>query len=142
MDLVKLDSIKSIPISSFDVDGGKVLHGIKNDDVGFVDFGEVYFSYVNPGAIKAWKLHQRMTLNLVVPLGSVRFVFSDALASSNYRVESIGEENFCRLTVPPKIWFGFQGMASEPSLVVNIADLKHDENEVVRKPITDFCFEW
>ena len=70
-----LEDIKITPLSTFDVDGGSVLHAIKKDDIGYVGLGEVYFSYVNPNAIKAWKLHKRMTLNLVVPLGKVRFVF-------------------------------------------------------------------
>ena len=43
------------------------MHGIKKNDTGYVGFGEVYFSYINPKAVKAWKKHNRMTLNLVVP---------------------------------------------------------------------------
>jgi len=137
-----LKDIKITKLSTFEVDGGNVLHAIKSDDVGYVGLGEVYFSYVNHKAIKAWKLHKRMTLNLVVPLGKVRFVFCDPLRVGNYRVEDIGEENYVRLTVPPNIWFGFQGISEQPSLVTNIADLKHDVNEVTRKEIAEFCYKW
>ena len=34
-------------------ENGAVMHGMKNIDNGFVDFGEVYFSTVEQGAIKA-----------------------------------------------------------------------------------------
>lgn len=142
MSVLSLSDIRITPLSSFDVEAGRVLHGIKKDDTDYIGFGEVYFSYINFKAVKAWKLHKRMTLNLVVPLGNVRFVFCDPIISGNYRVEDIGEGNYARLTVPPNIWFGFQGIASEPSLVANIANLKHDPNEVSRRDIVEFCYLW
>ena len=137
-----LENIEIIQLSTFEVNGGAVLHAIKKDDIGYIGFGEVYFSYINPKAIKAWKLHKRMTLNIVVPLGKVRFVFCDPQNRNNYRVEDIGEDNYVRLTVPPNIWFGFQGIAKYPSLITNIANLKHEENEVIRKEIVSFCYTW
>lgn len=137
-----LKKIKVTKLSTFSLDTGNVLHAIKKDDEGFNGLGEVYFSFINPNAIKAWKLHHRMTLNLVVPLGRVRFVFFDPQTPDVFRVEDIGEENYFRLTVPPSIWFGFKGISDQPSLVANIADLKHDPNEVTKKNITDFEYEW
>ena len=137
-----LNNIVITQLSTFDVDGGRVMHGIKKNDTGYVGFGEVYFSYIDPNAVKAWKKHNRMTLNLVVPLGKVRFVFCDPLNGGHYRVEDIGEDNYVRLTVPPGIWFGFQGIAKHPSLVTNVADLKHDVNEVTREEIAAFSYKW
>ena len=137
-----LNDIITTKLSQFSVEGGNVLHAITEDEIGYIRFGEVYFSYINPGAVKAWKLHRRMTLNLVVPLGNVRFVFCDPHTEGQYRVEEIGETNYVRLTVPPNIWFGFQGASSQPSLIANIADLKHDQNEVNRKGIAEFCYDW
>ena len=40
-------------------------------------FGELYFSEVNFGEIKAWKKHKKMVMNLIVPCGEVKFVFFD-----------------------------------------------------------------
>ena len=45
------------------VHNGDVLHGMKKTDDGYSDFGEIYFSCTYPGAIKAWHLHKKMTLN-------------------------------------------------------------------------------
>ena len=137
-----LSNIVTTQLSTFDVDGGMVLHGIKKNDTGYVGLGEVYFSYINPKAVKAWKKHNRMTLNLVVPSGKVRFVFCDPLNDGHYRVEDVGEGNYVRLTVPPGIWFGFQGIALQPSLVTNIADLQHDPAEVERKAVSLFDYKW
>lgn len=57
------------------VTGGDVLHALKMTDDGFDGFGEAYFSMIEQGEIKGWKYHKRMTMNLIVPLGSVKFVF-------------------------------------------------------------------
>ena len=46
-----LENIVITQLSSFDVDGGRVMHGIKKNDVGYVGLGEVYFSYINPKAV-------------------------------------------------------------------------------------------
>ena len=42
-----------------------------------IEYIEAYFSIIKPGYIKAWKLHKKMTMNIVVPIGSVQFVFYD-----------------------------------------------------------------
>jgi len=137
-----LNNIVATHLSIFDVDEGRVMHGIRENDTGYVGFGEVYFSYINNKAVKAWKKHNRMTLNLVVPLGKVRFVFCDPYSEGHYRVEDIGVGNYVRLTVPPGIWFGFQGIALQPSLVTNIADLQHDAAEVERQAVSSFDYQW
>jgi dTDP-4-dehydrorhamnose 3,5-epimerase len=137
-----LENIVITQLSSFDVDGGRVMHGIKKNDVGYVGLGEVYFSYINHKSVKAWKKHNRMTLNLVVPLGKVRFVFCDPFKLGHYYVEDVGEGNYVRLTVPPGIWFGFQGLATYPSLVTNIADLQYDATEVERQSISSIDYHW
>ena len=56
------------------VEGGDVMHGLKCSDKSFKSFGELYFSWIEPKKIKAWKKHKLMTMNLVVPYGLVKFV--------------------------------------------------------------------
>ena len=55
--------------------GGDVWHALKSTEDSFIGFGEAYFSWVDPGSIKAWKKHLDMTINLIVPIGMVRFIF-------------------------------------------------------------------
>ena len=119
-----------------------MLHALKNSDPGFNGFGEVYFSWVEQWAIKAWKYHQRMTMNLVVPKGEVSFVFHLTNQKNSFRTENIGEERYVRLTVPPGIWFGFQGRGSGQSLLMNLADMAHEPDEVLRKKKSEFVYNW
>lgn len=118
------------------------MHALKSSDSGYKKFGEIYFSWINPLFIKAWKKHNIMTLNLFVPIGRVRFVFYDKAFPDKYREEIIGEDNYCRLTVPPEVWFGFQGLSDKPSLVANVSDIEHNDNEITKADINEFSFKW
>ena len=139
---LSLFDILVTPLKRIPTDGGDVMHALKNSDNGFNGFGEVYFSWVNKGAIKAWKCHQRMTLNLVVPFGEVCFVFHLTEEKDEFRTEKLGNDRYSRLTIPPGIWFGFHGIASGSSLLMNVADMEHDSNEVLHKPISGFSYNW
>ena len=139
---LSLNDILVTPLKRIPTDGGDVMHALKNSDNGFNGFGEVYFSWVNKRAIKAWKCHQRMTLNLVVPLGEVCFVFHLTEEKDEFRTEKLGNDSYSRLTIPPGIWFGFHGIASGSSLLMNVADMEHDSNEVLHKPISGFSYNW
>ena len=52
----------------------------------------------------------------------------------------IGEDNYSRITVPPKIWFGFKGLSSRTSYILNISNLSHDPSEVERQSLTFLKF--
>ena len=142
MGVVSLDDILVTPLKRIPTVGGDVMHGLKKSDNGFNGFGEVYFSWIEQGAIKAWKCHQHMTLNLVVPVGEVNFVFHLTNKKNIFRTEIIGEERYVRLTVLPGIWFGFQGLTSGYSLLMNVIDLEHDPDEVLRKETSEFDYDW
>ena len=146
MGVVSLDDILVTPLKRIPTVGGDVMHGLKKSDNGFNGFGEVYFSCVEQGAIKAWKCHQRITLNLLVPLGEVRFVFfcKERLAEQKeeFRIEKLGDNRYSRLTVPPGIWFGFRGRGSGQSLLMNLADMVHDPVEILRETTSKFIYNW
>ena len=139
---VSLNDILVTPLKRISTDGGDVMHALKHSDKGFNRFGEVYFSWVEHGAIKAWKCHQRMTMNLVVPMGEVSFVFHLTNQKNSFLTENIGEERYVRLTVPPGIWFGFQGIASGGNLLMSLADIAHDPDEVLRKKTSEIVYNW
>ena len=141
---MKLADILVTPLRRIETVGGDVLHGMKKSDSGYTGFGEAYFSWVSAGAIKAWKRHTQMTMNVVVPVGQVRFVFrcDNADGIEEFRVEEIGVDRFVRITVPPGIWFGFQGLHTAQSLLLNIANIPHDPNEVERLALTDINYDW
>ena len=123
---------------------GDVFHGIKKSDPGFTDFGEAYFSTIHAGDIKPWKKHLRMTLNLVVPVGIIRFVIHDDRMESSTQgqtmVIELGSDNYQRLTVPPGLWMAFEGVGENLNLLLNVADLEHDPNEVERAELSLFDY--
>ena len=140
MGAVTVNHILITPLERIKCNGGDVMHAIKFTDPGYVGFGEAYFSIVEAGFTKAWKKHLRMTLNIVVPFGSVLFAFVDE--KSKIREEVIGEMRYVRLTVPPGIWFGFKGLSFPNSVLLNVADIPHDPIEVERKTIDEFKYNW
>ena len=70
-------------LATFSSKEGAVYHCLRSSDTGYIGFGESYFSFIEYNAVKAWKLHQKMTLNLVVPVGMVRFNFIDLREQSD-----------------------------------------------------------
>lgn len=120
---------------------GSIMHALKKSDLGFKDFGEIYLSQVKYKTIKGWKRHMRMTMNLVVPVGNVRFVFYNE-ENKYFEEYLIGEDNYCRLTVNPQIWFSFQGIGKGKNIVINIANIENDPNEVERKDLLDLEYYW
>jgi dTDP-4-dehydrorhamnose 3,5-epimerase len=132
------------PLEIIDTPGGDVLHAMKKKDKGFEGFGEAYFSEVQFNSIKAWKRHIRMTLNIIVPFGKIKFVLFDDRLNSNIKFQEmiISKNTYVRLTVPPMIWVGFQGLSPEGSILLNIANIEHDPDEVDRKKITEINYDW
>lgn len=116
---------------------GDVFHCLKSIDTGFVGFGEAYFSTVHLGDVKGWKQHQRMTMNLVVPVGEVEFVLRASNGEGPFSVR-LGESNYQRLTVPPGYWMAFRGMSSALNLVLNIADIIHHPEESISTSLETF----
>jgi dTDP-4-dehydrorhamnose 3,5-epimerase len=141
-----IEGIKLSPLKQIVVHGGNVFHAIKNSDEGYNGFGEAYFSNIEPKAIKAWKRHKEMTLNLIVPIGTIRFVIYDDRKNSStfncfYEV-TLSQENYHRLTVPPMVWIGFQCVGNVNAIVLNIASIPHQANELDRKNMSDINFSW
>lgn len=129
-------------------DRGKVMHMLRNDSELFSGFGEVYFSLIYHGKIKAWKKHHKMTQHFAVPMGKIRLVIYDERKESpTYRelqeIE-LGDKNYSLVKIPPKVWYGFQGASEEPALIVNCSDLPHDPQEAENlEPLTQAIpFSW
>jgi dTDP-4-dehydrorhamnose 3,5-epimerase len=131
-----IDGVKITPLRQIHDERGKVMHMLKATDEHFDHFGEIYFSCVYPDVVKAWHLHQTMTLNYAVPVGRIKFVLYDDRPSSPTKGEVqeliLGPDNYLLVTVPPLVWNGFKGLGTEMSLVANCASIPHDPNEISR----------
>ena len=54
----------------------------------------------------------------------------------------VSKENYCRLTIPPMIWMGFQGLDSDISLLLNIANIVHSPEESDSKTVDSIKYNW
>ncbi len=132
--------IKYIPLKKISNPLGDVWHAIKSSDGEYVGFGEAYFSFIKKGKIKGWKKHKKATLNLVVPIGEIKFYAYDENSRDRKSCLinfNLSEDNYSRLTIPPGIWLAFKGIKRK-NMLLNVSDLPHDKNETISKNLNFF----
>jgi len=143
-----IEGVKIVKLTQMLDERGKVMHMININSPSFIDFGEIYFSCIYPGAIKAWHLHKKMTLNYAVPHGNIKFVLYDDRPDSVTKGETqeifLGPDHYCLVTVPPMIWNGFKCIGENMAIVANCASLTHSDDEVEKKiPFDDSIpYDW
>jgi dTDP-4-dehydrorhamnose 3,5-epimerase len=143
-----IDGILIQPLRQIPDERGKIMHMLRSDAPWFEKFGEIYFSCVYPGAIKAWHIHSRMTLNYAVLIGNIKLVLFDSRPTSPTKGEVqeifIGESNYVLVRVPPQIVNGFKGIGTTPAIVANCATEPHDPSEIQRiDPFhNDIPYDW
>lgn len=120
--------------------GGPVLHMLRSDSPLFSGFGEMYFSEVEPGAVKGWKRHREQSQTFAVPVGRVEFIVYDGRegSPSSGVVERfvLGRpDKYTLLHIPPGLWYAFAGRSEAPSLIANLADMPHRPEESDRLPL-------
>ena len=146
MDKVKIEGLILTPLKKIYHPKGDILHGIKKTDKGYLSFGEVYFSTIKYNEIKGWNRHKRMTLNLIVPIGEVIFVVYDAREKSvtkgKFFKVMLSPFNYHRLTVPPDLWLALMGKSNGTNLILNIADMEHDKEEIERLNLEQIDYNW
>ena len=80
-------------------------------------------------------------MNLIVPVGKVRFVFFSS--ENNFLGQfTSGSDEYSRIAVNPGVWFAFQNICSETALVLNIANILHDPTEVRKRDLSEISFDW
>ena len=133
---IKLVSLKVIKNSK-----GKIIKILNLSDKDFKGFGEAYISFAKQNHIKAWKKHKKMSLNLTILSGKVKFVFFDDKKNIFKRI-ILGENSMKKLIVPPGIWFGFKGLNKKKNIILNISNIKHYDKEILRKKENEIKYNW
>lgn len=140
-----MEGVILTPLKRITVPKGDILHALKSSDEGYSGFGEAYFSQIQHGEAKGWKRHNRMTLNLIVVSGCVKFVVYDDRADSQTKGEFreyvlSPDSNYQRLTVAPGLWMAFYGMGEGVSMLMDIIPEPHDPDEADRKDLTEIPY--
>ena len=128
---------------------GAVLHVRRNDDEDFTTFGECYCSEINPGEIKAWKIHEFQVQNIAVPVGRIRLVIFDPRETSTTKgilqvIELGRPDKYVRVKIPAGVWYGFKCLSTEKALLVNCTDKPHDQADNKKLPVDapGIPYEW
>jgi len=131
-----IEGVQIIPLRTILDERGMVRHMLKSTDPHFHRFGEIYFSVIFPGAIKAWHVHRKMELNYAVVSGNIKLVLHDGRKDSPTRGETqeifLGEENYVLVQIPPHVVNGFKAVGNEKAIVANCATIPHDPEEIER----------
>lgn len=129
-------------------DRGGIFHMLRADEPVFERFGEIYFSQVYAGVVKAFHHHASMTLNYYLVSGAVRLVLIDDRDESStrgrYQELVLHPEAPKLVTIPPRVWNGFKGLGTGPSLIANCATEPHRKDEITYRPFDDgaFGYDW
>ena len=143
-----IEGVKITPLKIIADDRGSVMHMMRNDSKVFDKFGEIYFSTIFKGKIKAWHLHKEATLNYACVYGEVKLVLFDERNGSStfgeYQEILLSLKNYNLITIPPNIWNGFKGCNDQFSIIANCLNLPHNEKEMVRLDVKDnrFKYHW
>ena len=128
---------------------GAVLHMMKSDSQLLDQFGEVYFSEILPGIVKAWRMQKEKTQNLAVPVNNIRLVIYDSRPNSStlgkVKEYEIGRpKNYSLIHIPPNLWYGFQSLNSQTALVANCADYPNNPDKIESLPpdSTQIPYKW
>ena len=60
-----IEGVVVTPLRQIEDTRGKVMHMLRRDAPVFTEFGEIYFSTANRGAVKGWNRHRRMTRTML-----------------------------------------------------------------------------
>ncbi|HBG47488.1 MAG TPA: dTDP-4-dehydrorhamnose 3,5-epimerase [Deltaproteobacteria bacterium] len=141
-----IEGLRTELLGQFADHRGRVMHMLRNDSPMFEGFGEIYFSIVNPGKVKAWKRHLRMTQHFAVPVGRIRLVVYDGREGSptfgSIEVIETGEVDYMLIRIPPLLWYGFMGISSGPALIANCTDIPHSPEESERMDMDSAMIEY
>ena len=143
-----IDGVVITPKSKIFDDRGGIFHMLRADEPVFQRFGEIYFSQVYAGVVKAFHFHSSMTLNYYLVSGSVRLVLLDDREGSptrgRYQELFLHPEAPKLVTIPPRVWNGFKGLGTEPSLIANCATEPHRKDEISYRRFDDpaFGYDW
>jgi dTDP-4-dehydrorhamnose 3,5-epimerase len=124
------------------------MHMLKATDPHFMAFGEIYFSCAWPGTIKAWHIHQTMTVNNAVISGRAKLVMYDLRDGSPTKGELqevfLGEDNYVLVQIPPGIANGYKAYGDKMVILANAGTEPHDPTEMLRMPFDspEIPYDW
>lgn len=134
-----IEGVRITPLKTFSDDRGSLKKMMSCVDPIFKKFGEVYFSVILPGKIKAWNKNKETTVNYAVVEGNIKLVIYDGKES---QVIYTGEDNYNLITIPPGLWRGFMAIGGKKAIVADLMDRPYDPDDAEKAGPHDFIDCW
>lgn len=124
IDGVQIKQLKRIPDER-----GTIYHCVKSSELEY-NISEVYFKKLYNGVINGWHVHESMTLCYTTFFGTTKLVLVDLRDGSETHGNLVeiycGEENYCRVKIPPGVANASQCVSNGFSMFANTPDKEHD----------------
>lgn len=141
-----IEGVKVVPLQQYSDYRGKVMKMMNINDSAYTMFGEMYFSVIHSGMVKAWHRHKSMQLNYACICGKIQLVLYDTREMSSTYDELmeiyLSPENYVLVQIPPLVFNGFKGLGQTDSIVANLASIPHTEQEIERFPLEHIEYDW
>ena len=128
-----IDGVKVVALRQIADERGKIMHMLRVSDPHFSGFGEIYFSCAWPGVIKAWHVHQSMTINNAVISGRAKLAMYDLRPDSPTQgaLQEVffGEDNYVLVQIPPGVANGYKAYGDKLVILANCASEPHRPEE-------------
>ena len=128
-----IKNLKILKLKKIQNSLGDITKYISKKDKFYKKFGEIYFNEIKKGEIKGWNYHKKNQCIITVPVGKVKFKFTNKIGGK-VKIITIGRENYKAIVIPPKVWFSFTS-EKKYSLLVNLIDNKHSKKETLKIPV-------
>ena len=84
------------------------------------------------------KLATKMTQNLIVVVGAIKFVIYD---ERTFFDVTLSIDNYQRLSISPGLWVAFKGLNAN-NMLLNLASIEHSPSESNNRALDSFDYEW
>jgi len=134
-----IEGVSTWPLKKIVDERGMILRMVREGVAPYEKFGEIYFSGINPGVIKGWKMHTKQNQNIAVPVGLIKLVIFDPRPNSKTRGNifelETGIDNYILIHIPNNTYYGWKCLGNNAALIAACSDIPHDPQEAVSLPI-------
>ncbi|MFH1840195.1 MAG: WxcM-like domain-containing protein [Nanoarchaeota archaeon] len=134
-----INDIKVIKLNVFSNENGNVRHMVKSTDPFFNKFGEIYFSEIFPGKVKAWSRKKSTTRHYAVVSGEIKLVLSDGIETSEF---ILGPENYQLIIIPPGVWSGFKSVNNQKAIIADLTDFPYSPEDDEKINVNEIKYNW
>ena len=128
-----IDGVVVKPLKWIPDERGRLMEILREDDVCFERFGQLYVTTAFPGVVKGWHYHKRQADYFCCVSGMIKLVLYDNRAGSSTqgRIDQffIGASHALLVKVPPLVLHGFKGVGDREAIVLNVPTHPYDHRQ-------------